>query len=387
VDHQADHARADERCVGTLNWSKSRVNLNLYLQTSTGGPIDDARTTTRPEVVSATDLAAGTYRIAIKNGSSTSTAYTLSVSITPKVVEPPPPPPTTFVPKYPAQPKPGMLFWGASVGGNSDPVARHEQPSGETLSVRRTFWSWDKRTGSMITTAKADLAAGRLPWVSIKPPPPPSWAAMGAGTYDAEIDQMLNALRGLPGPVWLTVHHEPEGGGGVNAPDDPGGPSAHVAMNRRVRERMTALGVTNVALAPILMAWSFTTQSGRDPNQWWAPGIYDFFGTDHYTDYEASLVNSTFQLVRTWAATKGVDVAVGEWGMRGTDAAAGDRVRAWYEAAIASQSDGKGARVVGLCAFDSGLNSPDGSWELVGSQLEAFWQLLGDSRTASITAL
>ncbi len=366
----------------SLNWSKTSVNLNLYLQTSTGARIVDARSTTaRPETVSAAALAPGNYRVAIKNASSVSTGYTLTVTVTPKVVVPPPPPPPAT---YPGQPAPGTVFWGAGVGGNSDVVSRHETPSAQTLGIRRTFWTWDKRTTSMITMARTDLENGRLPWVSIKPP---SWTAMGNGTHDAEIDQMLNALKALPGPVWLTLHHEPEGGGGVNAPDDPGGPSAHVAMNRRVRERMTALAVKNVALAPILMAWSFTSQSGRNPDQWWAPGIYDFFGTDHYTDAEATLLNSTFQAVRTWAKAKGVDVGVAEWGMRGTDAAAGARVRAWYDGAIASQSDGKGARVTGLCAFDSYLNSPSGSWELVGGQLDAFWALLGDPRTASVDAL
>jgi hypothetical protein len=70
--------------------------------------------------------------------------------------------------------------------------------------------------------------------------------------------------------------------------------------------------------------------------------------------------------------------------MRGTDAAAGGRVRAWYEAAIASSSDGAGARTVGLSAFDSNLNSSTGGWELMGEQLTVFRQLLGDPRTASI---
>lgn len=360
----------------TLNWSKSSVNLNLFLQTSTGAAITSARgTTTRPEVVSATALAAGTYRVAIKNASSVSTAYTLSIVITPKVVA---------TPTYPAQPKVGTLFWGAAIGGGGDPGPRHETPSGQPLSLRRTYYSWEKRTGSMITTAKDDVARQRLPWVSIKPPPPPSWAAMGNGTYDAEIDQMLNALKTVPGPVWLTVHHEPEGGGGVNSPDDPGGPAAHIAMNRRVRERMTALAVKNVALAPILMTYTFKAGSGRNPEEWWAPGIYDFFGVDHYAHTETTLLDSTWATIRTWAKGKSAEVAVGEWGMRGTDAAAAARMKEWYEAAANSATDGKGARVVGLSAFDSNLNSPDGGWELMGEQLTMFWDLLADPRTASI---
>jgi hypothetical protein len=40
----------------------------------------------------------------------------------------------------------------------------------------------------------------------------------GAGQHDREIDELLRALDALPGPVWLTLHHEPEGGAGSNTP-------------------------------------------------------------------------------------------------------------------------------------------------------------------------
>ena len=53
-------------------------------------------------------------------------------------------------------------------------------------------------------------------------------------------------------------------------------------------------------------------------------------------------------------------------------------------AAAGSNADGKGARVVGLSAFDSALNSPSGSWELKGEQLTTFWKLLNDPRTANV---
>jgi hypothetical protein len=284
-------------------------------------------------------------------------------------------------PDYPGQPPAGMLVWGAAVQGNGDPVVRHETPAGHPLALRRTYFQWNQRTGAMITIAQDDVAHHRLPWVSIKPP---SWAEMAAGQHDSEIDEMLTALAGVAGPVWLTVHHEPEGGGGVNAPDDPAGPSGHVAMNAHVRERMTALAVKNVALAPILMAWTWDPASNRNPEDWWQPGIYDFLGVDHYRDAEATLLTPTWATVRTWAEQKGADVAVGEWGMRGSDAAAGQREHEWYDAAAGSNADGAGARVVGLSAFDSNLNSPTGGWELMGEQLSAFWDLLNDPRTADV---
>jgi hypothetical protein len=274
-----------------------------------------------------------------------------------------------------------MLLWGAAIQGNGDPVARHEAPSGHVLTLHRTFFQWSQRTTSMINFAEDDIENQRVPWVSVKPP---SWAAMGQGQHDTEIDQMLEALDAVQGPVWLTVHHEPEGGGGTNSPDDPAGPAGHVAMNERVRQRMTALGVDNVALVPILMSYTWNPVSGRDPDDWWKPGIYDFLGVDHYRDAEATLLNDVWASVRVWAEQQGVEVAVGEWGMRGTNAAAGQRVHDWYDMAAGSHADGNGARVVGLSAFDSGLNSPTGSWELQGEQLTAFRELMGDPRTAIV---
>lgn len=56
----------------------------------------------------------------------------------------------------------------------------------------------------------------------------------------------------------------------------------------------------------------------------------------------------------------------------------------WYEHAINSHNDGKGARVIGLSAFDSGQNSPDGSWLLMGKRLEMFHKLMGDPRTENV---
>lgn len=302
---------------------------------------------------------------------------------------------------YPAQPESGTIFWGSSIHGNGDPVERHEKPSGETLSLRRTFWQWNERTTNMIDIAHDDLINGRLPWISVKPPPCRNndsnceswqWLAMADGAFDTEIDEMLDALSALPGPVWLTVHHEPEGGGGETQPNDlVGGIEAHVGMNRRVRERMNELEVDNVALAPILMAWTFQAASGRNPNDWWEEGIYDFVGIDIYRDSEGSLLTTgeaigggpVWPFIRNWAEERNTEVAVGEWGMRGSDDAAAQRMLNWYEAAVESHGDDQGARVVGLSAFDSGMNSSN-SWELKGGQLEMFHQLLGDSRTASV---
>ncbi len=370
IEHEFE-AEAGQPIEGALAWTTTSANLNLFLYAPDGTTLDFANgTTENPELVSAVATSTGTHRVAIKAKTGSSN-YTLTVDVGGTPAEEPTP--------YPGRPANGTLYWGAGIGGNDDPVARHESQAGHPLTLHRTFFQWSQRTGSMITMAEDDTEHGRLPWVSVKPP---SWAQMAAGDHDAAIDQMLVALDAIDGPVWLTVHHEPEGGGGVNSPDDPAGPAGHVAMNQRVRTRMTALGVDNVALAPILMSYTWTAASGRDPEDWWAPGIYDFLGVDHYKDSQASPIDATWLSVRQFAAAKGVELAVGEWGMRGTDAAAGQRMQAFYDHAAGSHQDGQGARVAGLAYFDSGLNSPSGSWELAGAQLTTFRALLLDPRTA-----
>ncbi|MEX0686974.1 MAG: T9SS type A sorting domain-containing protein [Balneolales bacterium] len=292
-------------------------------------------------------------------------------------------------PAYPGQPAPGKFFWGSSIHGNGDPVTRHEIPSGETLAIRRTFWTWDQRVGKMITSATDDIENGRLPWISIKPPNSGEnrWKRIGDGEFDEGLDEMLLAMDAMGGPVWFTMHHEPENDNQTIF----GGAADHVAMNRRIRERMNILETENIALAPVYMAWTFQAPSGRDPNEWWDEDIYDFMGIDIYRDNEGSMLTvgnaigggPVWPYIRSWAEDKNTDVAVGEWGMRGTDDAAGQRMLEWYEAAANSYKT-SGARVVGLSAFDSGLNSDTGSWELKGAQLEMYHELLGDPRTASI---
>lgn len=300
---------------------------------------------------------------------------------------PPPPadPPPEGTAAYPGQPASGTVLWGASVDYNDDPRPRHEIPTGENLSLRRTFFQWNHRTGYMIDVARADINNDRLPWVSIKTP---TWTEMASGARDAEIDAMLRGLDGLPGAVWLTVHHEPDGGGPSDGADQASGPQGHLAMNRRVRQRMTALGVDNVALAPILISWSWSSQSGRNPDQWWDSGVYDFLGVDHYACYSGaascqgeSLLNPLWSQIRSWAAEKGVDVAVGEWGLRGSDASAGQRVSQWFDSAVRSGSDGGGARVVGLAAYDADPHNTV-SYRLRGEQLEVFHARMKDPRVA-----
>lgn len=311
--------------------------------------------------------------------------------------------------RFPGDPNPkltGKAYWGSSVGGNGDP-ARHETPTGKSLSIRRTFWGWN--SGSMISTAKADIAANRLPHVSIKTP---GWNAVASGQYDAELDSMLTRLDALGGPVWFTVHHEPEGGGckpncpGPNGEDDAAGPAGWRAMQSRVRQRMNALGTKNIAFMPVLMSWTWDSRSNRNPEDWWVSGIWDAYIVDSYAETPGTNPADTagWKGFVPWVESKGLPFGTAEWGMRTVDggsfsdtpdckvlkattatqeAAAEAKMQAFWDWGFNNKKD-----VIAHTYFDSCLNSTNGGWTMANSQLSRFQSILkNDTRVQRIRDL
>ncbi len=379
----------------SLDWNSiGPSNLNVYLKTADGSADHDYAngTTAKPEVAGAR-LAPGTYMVAVKIKTGTpQTGFTISVDMTPvgktpattapvpttpaPTTPPPTAPPTTAKPPappaagaFPGDVPAGYVRWGAAVGGNSDPVVRHEDPAGTQMGLRRTYFAWHHiASGYLLRTVRDDLSVGRLPWVSLKTP---GWTQLASGSYDAEIDAMLRSLDSVGGPVWLTIHHEPENDG-LRASD-------WRAMQRKIRERMDAVGVSNIAFAPVLMSWTYDPRSGRNPSDWWVDGIWDFVGIDHYVEKENLTMGSPddvlWQHTDSWLRSKGLPVALGEWANRGTDAAAAADMQGFYDLATASATSA-GVRVIGMAYFDSGLNSPLGSYELQGQPLAKFRELM-----------
>jgi len=325
---------------------------------------------------------------------------------------------SSWSPRFNGDTPAGSIRWGLSYGSNTDPYIPHEQPADHRVGLRRTFWSWNQGD-SMAKTATSDLAIGRLPWVSIKPPVQSgtlpdgrsclagmSWLDVAAGKHDAALDATLLKLKAVPGPVWFTVNHEPEGGnnkkdanGYIAYPtcdgrtdDDPSHGPGFVAMNRHVKERLIALGVKNVAFAPILMEWSFSNAATNNWTNWRTPDkwfgtmpngtqIWDFFGIDAYADgAKAPHDAEGWQRMRPWAKAKGLDIGVAEFGIdtKGDWTEGARQTQRWYDALIASATDGKGARVLGAAAFDTTLN---GGVPMQREQLDKFHVLMNDPRS------
>lgn len=318
---------------------------------------------------------------------------------------------STISKRFPGDPNPkltGKAYWGAAVSGNGDP-ARHESTAGKSLSIRRTYFGWTGNgRNSLISTAKNDIAANRLPWVSIKTPQSSnrlnSWSDFANGVYDNELDSMLQGLDATGGPVWLTFYHEPEDntfGGPANEKcekitvdhpevDCEGTHADYRAMQKHVRDRMTALGTKNIAFAPILMSWSSHSLSNRDISEWWVPDIWDFMGVDHYRDdYTSGQIYDSQMWINfvEFIESKNLPYAIGEWGVRGTDTLNWSdgipKIQNFWDWGFNNNKD-----LLAYAYFDSDLNSPSGGWSLQGDMLIKFQQILGeDDRVQRLSEL
>lgn len=250
----------------------------------------------------------------------------------------------------------GGPFVGAAVGGNDDPAA-DERAYGTTFGVHRTYYQ-SGQVDSAVRTVKADLAAGRLPWISFKAPY--SWADMAAGKGDAWAADLAAKLKQVDGPVWVAVHHEPEMEGDVK-------------VWARMQARISPIirnGAPNVAFTIIVMGYHQVF--GNDPALsfdaiWPGDGLVDVLGIDPYNQY-GTAANKEFRELKDYyteldafADKHGTRWGVAETGYTHTAAA---KDAAWLNRAV---SDMEAMGGVALSYFDSGLNS-DADWTLSTTQ-------------------
>lgn len=234
-------------------------------------------------------------------------------------VSAPRPPSTCAIGQRGLQPVGCKPFVGASVGLNQDPTVFESQVGGR-LGIRRTYYQAGQ-VSKAVSTAKTDLAKGRLPWISFKLPA--SWDAMAKGSGDAWARDIAKRLAELDGPVWVAFHHEPELDGDI-------------ALWTRIQDRLAPIvrsTAPNVAYTIILTGWHQTggqvSKYGLD--KLWPDTKVDLVGFDLYNYYgtpgsgrtsSIDMGTSYFQPLATWAKKKGVRWGVGELGY--TDRAAAE---------------------------------------------------------------
>ncbi|MTB96583.1 carbohydrate-binding protein CenC [Nocardioides sp. zg-579] len=202
-------------------------------------------------------------------------------------------------------------YFGAAYGANTDP-APFEQQAGRRLGVRRTFFD-ARGVASAVRHATADLARGRLPWISFKLPH--SWEKMAAGAGDAWVTDLARRLAALDGPVWVAFHHEPEGDGDIDA-------------WRRMQEHLAPIvrgSAPNVAYTVVLTGWNqFYGDAAYRLDNLWPRTKVDVAGFDLYNEYGVvkdgrritefpDFDDRYFRRLQTWAAEQDVAWGMAEW--------------------------------------------------------------------------
>lgn len=279
--------------------------------------------------------------------------------------------PAACAAKFPGDPScSGRVYYGASVEGG-DPATLEAQ-TGRKLSLYRSYMNASTPAAAMVSRASTDLKSGRIPLISTKVPG--TWASVAAGQQDAWLLDRINGLATVGGPVWLALHHEPSG---------DGAPADWVAMQQHARKLIKA-NSSNIALVGILNGWDFKKKNG-DPAAFNMPvgtGV-DIMGFDSYNGWSptngkawqpAADVFSPGLTIQSW----GYPTLVGEYGVR-TDPADPGRAAQWLRDAYAYAA---AHHFVGMSYFDSGKNSPDGTWSLDTERLLVFRANLNALQTA-----
>ncbi len=238
----------------------------------------------------------------------------------------------------------GVLMGGA-FGANDDPVAWEKTLGGE-LGVRRTFFGSGQIKGA-VNIAKADVAKGRVPWMSFKAPY--GWADMVAGRGDSWAKNLATQMATVPGPVWVAVHHEPEDDGG------------DIQQWKKMQERLGPIlrnNAPNLGFSVIVMGYhQFFGAAKYSMANMWPKTTVDIAGFDVYDHYGKNGSTkhtdfiSYFKKFQAWSATSGVPWGLAETGISHSGAA---DLPTWFQSTYNAMGTYGGKA---MSYFNTGLNS------------------------------
>ena len=166
-----------------------------------------------------------------------------------------------------------LLAVGVTLLGMSAPSAEWNARLAETgpVYVHRLFSS-SPSVDSVLPEARADIAAGRLPVITIKPG---TWSSVAKGSVDATMRSNYTKLAALGGPVVIGAHHEPVG--------DTGLPADWARMQVRILPILEGTATDRVASTVIFNGHPFRTNGYTDAQI----GAYLTPGVLAVTDYVA----------------------------------------------------------------------------------------------------
>lgn len=285
---------------------------------------------------------------------------------------PPPPPPPPPDPEPEPEPVSRVL-----IGMSASPAtwAARVNDTGRVYARRWFGQAADFNNPATITgRARTSLGEGMYPVLSFKVPTvggTADWAGVGAGKYDTQLRGIATALAGLPGRVFVALHHEPQG---------DGTPANFAAMQRRALPLLG--GSANVDAGVILNGW-WWTGDGRAAKpsdatlREWLPddvaALCDIVGADTYQDVNSGGTPTEDGGVKArnfaaWAGRRGIRrLGIGEY-----NALTAAGVKAVGDVVL------NDPRFVFACVWNNDL--PPMAVVLTGDRLAAFRATLAASR-------
>jgi hypothetical protein len=288
----------------------------------------------------------------------------------------PEPPSVAPTPRsFPGQPPPGHVYYGASIP-KSRSLPAWEAALGSTLALHRSFFKPDDdETAQLIHVCRDDLARGRMPHVSFKPTW--TWEDIATGGHDEWLGSLLRALGEENAPLFLTLHHEPENDAGPRGRQ----PADYVAMQRRVIALASELAPL-VTITPVYQQWTFDPlRDDIDPSVWMVPEAAAI-GIDLYNPWsqangkEWRSFGSKADELTPWVGDK--PVVIGEYGCHEDPRNPGLAAEWLRDAADYARTH----NIVSMSYFNSGADSPDGTYALRGDTQQAFAELLASDWVA-----
>jgi hypothetical protein len=278
--------------------------------------------------------------------------------------------------------KPGKIYLGVSAAGDISKAIKSTGPVG----LARTYYRWSDGSRED-KNIKADHAAGRLPWISFKPPTTSrgGWAQVASGKYDSDLRARARRYASHSKPVIVTFNHEPHN-------DNTGTPAEFAAAWCRVHDVMkNETGLKNVISAPIMGDWEFNPKNkGGDPGGFLTAALLNrcnFLGVDLYQNRSGQEYDVRLGRILSWLDSKGhseLMVGLGETGC--TNDYGSPSGAAWWTAswnwAVAHSS-----RVTAIAYFNSQHNNNSGNtWLLTesASKLAAFKKSLASSTACKL---
>jgi hypothetical protein len=213
------------------------------------------------------------------------------------------------------------------------PCASKAKGLTQNFGVDREFKQWNDWKG-IANAVTAAHSAGRLPWVSFKPPGggQTGWQGIASGKYDAELKSLATQLKAVDDkPIWLTFHHEPA---------DSGSGAAWASAYVHIYDVLKAQGaLSNTLFLPIMSDWLFDPRNPADPRTWLTNAVLKrapVVGVDAYENTSGLTLADRLPRVLTWLDSAGFPnsmVAVGETGA--TDYYKGTTAVKWLNASLA----------------------------------------------------